>query len=404
LIRPRPARPEGAVTPSRPIRILRVIARLNVGGPAIHVTLLTAALGPPAFESTLVCGQIAPGEGDMAYLAAARRVTPVVILELGRELSPLRDVVTLFKLWRLMRRLRPDVVHTHTAKAGIVGRAAARLAGVPVVVHTYHGHVLRGYFGPRKTQLFLWLERFAARLSDRLITISPALRDELARTFRVAPPEKFAVVPLGLDLAPFAATARHTGEFRTAWGIPPGAPLIGIVGRLVPIKNHELFLAMARRVLETQPGARFAIVGDGERRAALEQQAEALGLREAVVWTGWQRDLHPVYSDLDALVISSDNEGTPVSIIEALAAGAPVVATAVGGVPDLLRGGAWGRLVPPGDANALADAVRAALGESGADRSEIRRAVTEQYGVERLARDLAALYRDLLAAKGRRFS
>lgn len=389
------------MTAPRPIRVMRIIARLNVGGPALHVTLLTERLGPPEFESTLVCGRIGLGEGDMAYLAAERGIAPVMIPELGRELHPLRDVVTLLKLWRLMRRLKPDVVHTHTAKAGFVGRWAAWLARVPVRVHTFHGHVFHGYFSPARTRLFLALERLTARLTDRLITISPALRDELANVYRVAPAEKFAVIPLGLELAPFATAPRRQGTLRAAHLIPPGAPLIGIVGRIVPIKNHALFLRMAARVLQAQPDAYFVVVGDGEDRAAIEALADRLGLRKRVIFTGWVQDLVPVFSDLDLLVLSSDNEGTPTAIMQALAAGVPVVATAVGGVPDLLRGGAWGRLVPPGDADGLAEAVLSALRDSALDPA-IREAVLAEYDAARLADSLAALYRTLLAAKGRR--
>lgn len=385
----------------RPIRVMRIIARLNVGGPALHVTLLTERLRPPEFESTLVCGRIGPGEGDMAYLAEERGITPVYVPELGRELHPLRDLVTLVKLWRLMRRLKPDVVHTHTAKAGFVGRWAAWLARVPVRVHTFHGHVFHGYFGAAKTRFFLALERLTARLTDRLITISPALRDELSGVYRVAPAEKFAVVPLGLELAQYAAAPRGMGTLRAAYQIPPDAPLIGIVGRIVPIKNHALFLEMASRVLQSQPDAYFLIVGDGEERPAIEALADRLGLRTRAVFTGWMRDLVPVFSDLDLLVLSSNNEGTPTAIMQALAAGVPVVSTTVGGVPDLLRGGAWGRLVPPGDADGLAEAVLSALRDSALDPA-IREAVLAEYDAARLADSLAALYRTLLAAKGRR--
>jgi glycosyltransferase involved in cell wall biosynthesis len=370
-----------------------------VGGPAIHVILLTERLAPPDFESTLVCGLIGPGEADMAYLAGKRGVYPIYVAELGRELSPLRDLVTLLKLWRLMRRLRPDVVHTHTAKAGFVGRVAAWLARVPVRVHTFHGHVFYGYFSPAKTRLFLWLERLTARLSDRLITISPRLKDELAHTYRIAPESRFTVVPLGLELAPYADMPRHQGTFRAAFSILPSAPLIGIVGRIVPIKNHTLFVQMAARVRQQVPSARFVIIGDGESRADIEKLVGTLGLHEAVTFTGWMRDLKPAYSDMDVLVISSDNEGTPVSIIEALAAGVRVVSTAVGGVPDLLRGGEYGRLVPSGDPDALAAAVAAVLAEPEQDMA--RRAVVAAYDISRLANDLAALYRDLLAAKRR---
>lgn len=382
-----------------PIRIMRIIARLNVGGPAIHVALLTERLGPPDFESTLVCGVIGPNEGDMAYLAEERGITPIYVAELGRELSPLRDLLTLFKLWRLMRQMRPDVVHTHTAKAGFVGRIAAWLARVPVRVHTFHGHVFHGYFSPAKTRLFLALERFTARLSDRLITISPALKDELANTYHIAPTGKFEVIPLGLELAPFAQTPRHSGEFRARFDIPPDAPLIGLVGRLVPIKNHRLFLDMARQVRGTIPTAHFAIIGDGECRADAEATAREWGLSDAVIFIGWQQDLRSAYSDLDVLVISSDNEGTPTSVIQALAARVPVVSTAVGGVPDLLHNGAYGRLAPPGDARALADCVAAALNEPDTAHADIQAAILADYDITRLTSDLAALYRNLLAAK-----
>ena len=376
---------------------MRIIARLNVGGPAIHVTLLTERLVPPDFESMLVCGYVGPGEGDMAYLAEARGIQPVYVAELGRELSPLRDLVTLAKLWRLMRRFRPDVVHTHTAKAGFVGRIAARLARAPVLVHTYHGHVFHGYFSPVKTRIFLWLERFTARLSDRLITISPALKDELVNTYHIAPESKFAVVPLGLELAPYAETPRHQGAFRADFDIPPDAPLIGIVGRIVLIKNHALFLQMAAKVRAANPNAHFVIIGDGDRRAEIEAQTDSLNLRDAVTFTGWLQDLRPAYSAVDVLVISSDNEGTPVSIIEALAAGVRVVSTAVGGVPDLLRGGEYGQLVPPNDPDALAAAVIASLAEP--EPSIARQDVVAAYDITRLTADLASLYRSLLERK-----
>ncbi len=373
---------------------MNIIARLNVGGPAIHVTLLTERLAPPDFESLLVCGHIGPGEGDMAYLAEGRGIQPVYIAELGRELSPLRDLVTLMKLWRLMRRFRPDIVDTHTAKAGFVGRIAAWLARVPVRVHTYHGHVFQGYFSPAKTRVFLWLERFTARLSDRLITISPALKDELVNIYHIAPEHKFIVMPLGMELAPFAETPRHQGTFRADFDIPPDAPLIGIVGRIVPIKNHALFVQMAAKVRAAIPNAFFVIIGDGDLRVAVEAQVDSVGLRDAVIFIGWLQDLKPAYSAMDVLVITSDNEGTPVSILEALAAGVRVVSTAVGGVPDLLHGGEYGRLVPPNDPDAFAAAVTAALAEP--ERDTARQDIVAAYDITRLAADLASLYRSLL--------
>ncbi len=383
----------------RPIRVMHVIARLNVGGPALQVLLLADRMRPPDFTTTVVSGRVGPHEGDMSYLADVYNITPIYISELGRELSPLRDLITLFKLWRLMRRLRPDVVHTHTAKAGFVGRTAAWLARAPVRVHTFHGHVFHGYFGPHKTAFFLWLERLTARLTDRLVAVSPSLREELSSLYQVAPADKIVIAPEGPDLSRYLATPRHLGEFRRRFNLPADAPLVGIVGRLVPIKNHSLFLQAAQRVRQTLPDAHFVIVGDGELRETLVAQAQSLSLAEAVTFTGFLRDLCPVYSDLDLLVISSDNEGTPVSIIEALAAGVPAVATAVGGVPDLLDGGRLGTLVPPGDAEALAQAILAALADRSTESDERRQRVAEQFGIDRLVSDLSTLYRELLAGK-----
>ena len=387
---------------TRPIRIMRIIARLNVGGPAIHVTLLTEKFAAPEYESTLVCGVISADEGDMRYYAEAHGIQPVIVPELGRSLHPLRDLATIWAVYRLIRQHKPDIVHTHTAKAGFVGRIAAWLAGVPVIVHTFHGHVFQGYFSSTTTQVFLLLERLTARMSDTIITLTEGLRRELADQYRITGKAHITVLPLGLDLAPFAAAERKNGAFRREYNIPAAAPLIGIVGRLVPVKNHALFLEAAAKIRAALPDARFVIVGDGESRAELEAQVDALGLRDAVTFTGWLRDLAPVYADLDANVISSLNEGTPVSVIESLAGCCPVVATAVGGLPDLLDHGDLGVLVPSGDADALANALLTLLA-SPPDSSAGTRAqalMLNRYGIDRLTRDLDSLYRGLLQRKG----
>ncbi|MEP7290502.1 MAG: glycosyltransferase family 4 protein [Chloroflexota bacterium] len=383
---------------TRPIRILRIIARLNVGGPAIHVTLLTEKLSAPEYESTLVCGTISADEGDMRYYAEAHGVEPLIVPELGRTLHPLRDLVTIWTVYRLIRKLKPDIVHTHTAKAGFVGRIAARLAGVPVIVHTFHGHVFQGYFSPTMTRIFLILERLTASMSDTVITLTEGLRRELADEYRVTDKARITVLPLGLDLAPFAAAERKNGAFRREYSIPADAPLVGIVGRLVPVKNHALFLEAAAKVRAQMPVARFVIIGDGELRGEIERRVDILGLRDAVIFTDWLRELVPAYADLDVNVISSLNEGTPVSVIESLAAGCPVVTTAVGGLPDLLDQGVLGVLVPSGDADALANAIIDVLNDPP-DAKQAQALMVERYSIERLVRDLDALYRRLLGKK-----
>ncbi len=386
--------------PQRPIRIMNVIARLNVGGPAVAVTHLTERMGAPDYESILVCGTIEPGEGDMTYYAKERGIEPIMIPELGRSLNPIRDIKTLWKVYQLIKQEKPDVVHTHAAKAGFVGRVAAWMAGVPVIVHTFHGHVFRGYFSPTKTRFFILLEQIAARMSDSIITLSDGLRRELAEEYHIARKGRITVLPLGLDLGGFTQMARKSGVFRKEHGIVVDAPLIGIVGRITPIKNHPLFLKAAVEIRKQLPTARFVIVGDGEIRAEIEALVDELGLREAVIFTGWQKDLPHIYSDLDMLVISSVNEGTPVTVIEALAAGCPVVATAVGGVPDLLDHGKLGKLVNDQTPDSLATAIVKTLA-APPDGAEAQALMVDRYGIERLVKDLSGLYRGILAKKQR---
>jgi glycosyltransferase involved in cell wall biosynthesis len=298
-----------------------------------------------------------------------------------------------------MRQHRPDIVHTHTAKAGFVGRLAAWLASVPVRVHTFHGHTFHGYFSPAKTRLFIILERFCARLSTRVITISPKLRDDLIHTYRIAPPEKVVVVPLGLDLQPLAALHKDGANFRLQYGLPPDKKIVGIVGRLVPIKNHHLFLQVAERLVKQRHDVHFIIIGDGECRAELEQQVSESGINDHVSFLGWIEEVGMVLSGLDVLALTSNNEGTPVSIIEAMAAGVPVVATAVGGVADVLENGALGYITPPDDAELFAAALSQILDGDPPDTALAQKVALERYDISRLVHDLDMLYHDLLEAQ-----
>jgi glycosyltransferase involved in cell wall biosynthesis len=365
------------------IRILRVIARLNIGGPALHVTHLTRDLNPARYETLLVSGQLAAGEGDMSDLAHG--LNWQTLPELGRSVLPLADFVTLIKLFSLIRQFRPHIVDTHTAKAGAVGRVAARLAGVPVVVHTFHGHTFSGYWGKWGTRAVIASEQGLALLADKLIAVSDRVADDLIR-FKIAPASKIAAIPLGLNLAPFATVNRPAPQ--------PAEPVIGIVGRLVPIKNHALFIEAARKLIRQGFRGRFVVVGDGELRSELEQLAVDLG--DKLTFTGWRRDLSQVYSELSLVVNTSLNEGTPVALIEAMAAGVPVVATAVGGVPDVVRHDETGWLVPSSDANALAETIKIALSDKGAVAARAQIDVLQRFSKERLIKDTETLYESLL--------
>ena len=383
------------------VRVLRLFSRLNIGGPSLHVILLSEGLAARGYETRLVVGEESPREGNFLDLAAAKGVRVEKLAALGREIRPASDVAVIWRLVRLIRSFQPQIVHTHTAKAGFVGRVAAWLAGVPVVVHTFHGHVLHGYFGPAKTALIRLLERGASRISDALVAVSDRVKRDLV-THGIAPAERIRVIPLGLDLAPLGRSLPR-GALRAEVSVADAAPFVGLVGRLVPIKDVPTFLHAAARVAEHRPDIRFAVVGDGEERPRVEAAIERLGLRECVTLFGWKRDMRDVLGDLDVVVNCSLNEGTPVALIEALAAGRPVVATRVGGTPDLLAGGAHGLLVPPRDPDALAAAILEVLGRPDEARERTRvgqRHVLATHSVGRLLDDVDALYRELLAGKG----
>ncbi len=414
------------------MKIVRVIARLNVGGPAKQVVWLTKGLQSAEYESLLVAGTVPPGEEDMGYFATEMGVTPIFVPEMSREIS-LKDALTIWKLYQLFRRERPDIVHTHTAKAGTVGRVAGlfyrwltptSFRGRPRAcrfVHTYHGHIFHSYYGPRKTRIFLLIERVLAKvITDRIVVLSEQQRREINEEFGVGRADQFSVIPLGLDTTVFADWKERGQSFRDELGLGADDILVGIVGRLTEIKNHELFLRAAAdfkaRFQSQTSGARvrFIIIGDGVLRNALEQQADALGLAEDVIFVGSRRDPENFYPALDIVALTSRNEGTPLTLIEAMANARPVISTLVGGVEDLL-----GELVPqivdpsflihergigiapdnPADfaaglARLVTDAaLRRETGERGLQF------VTVDYSLERLLQDIKSLYADLLKGK-----
>jgi glycosyltransferase involved in cell wall biosynthesis len=377
-------------------RVLRVFSRLNIGGPSLHVIHLSSGLVAHGFETRLVVGTTDQHEGDFHDLAEARGVDLRVFPELGRAIRPINDLKAMFRLYRLMRREQPSIVHTHTAKAGALGRTAAFLARVPVVVHTYHGHVLSGYFSPLTSLLFRSIERALAPASDILLTVSASVKDDLVR-LGVAAQDRVRVLPLGLDLEPLAAgIPRGVLRKETSWD--GDARVVGIVGRLVPIKDLDTFIAAASLVASRLGDVRFAVIGDGEERARIEALAKS-ALGDRIHFFGWRKDPVAVFGDLDLVVNTSLHEGTPVALIEALAAGRPVVASAVGGTPDLLEAGRFGSLVAARSPEETARAIQAVFDSPEVSRrmaAEGQAAVLKGYSVARLLGDMAALYRELL--------
>ncbi len=389
-------RPEARA--ARPLLVLRVIARMNMGGPAHHVSILSSGLPADRYRTLLVTGQVGAGEQELPTDAE-----PLRLDHLAPELRPWPDAVTLWQLVRLMRRHRPDIVHTHTAKAGLVGRLAARVAlgPRPIVVHTYHGHVLEGYFGRGRTQLYRTLERAMARLSDTLVGVSEATVADLVR-LRVAPAGKFRVVPLGLELD---RLTQLTPDLRTAerarLGVRDDDIVAVFMGRLVPIKRVDVLLdAVATARAQGAPVV-LVVVGGGECEAALRAHAAAAQIDDAVRFVGYRADVEPLLAASDIAVLSSANEGTPVALIEAGAAGLPLVATDVGGVRDVVAEGT-GTLVAAGDAAGLGAAIAALAGDAerrGACGAAAQRHVLARYRAARLVHDVDELYCELVDAR-----
>ena len=378
---------------------MRVITRLNIGGPAIHVSLLASRLDPTRYETLLVSGVEGPGEGNMLQLGRLPLVEPAIVPTLGRAISPFDDARALARLVSLARSFKPDIMHTHLAKAGALGRVAARLSGTRIVVHTYHGSVFRGYFGQRESAVYLGIERGLARLTTRIVAITPGQKADLVG-LGIAPAAKIVEIPLGLDLEQFRELPARADAV-AALGLPLDGRYVTIVARLVPIKDVPTFLRALSLVTESLPDVRGLVVGDGPEREAVEGLARDLGLGERCRFLRWRADLPNVYAASDVVALSSVNEGSPVSIIEAMAAGRPVVATAVGGVADVVDE-TTGVLVGAGDHRAMAQAItsllgdperRATLGRAG------RESAVQKFGSGRLVADVDRLYTDLLARR-----
>lgn len=386
-----------------PVRVLRVIARMNVGGPSLHVSYLTRDLDERGYDTTLVAGRVGEEEGSMSYVAEELGVDPLYVPELQRAISVAPDFGAVRRLRALIKEIRPDILHTHTAKAGAVGRTAAMLAGRDrprVVVHTFHGHVLRGYFDPTVARMFLQVERALAHVSDALIAVSPQVRDDLVQ-LGVAPAKRIAVIRLGLDLErrTHASPGART-RIREQLGIPDNRFVVGWLGRMTEIKRADDLIRALAQAHAGGMEADLLLVGDGPLRRALTDLATELGVLPHCHFTGYRADVGDIYAAIDAFSLTSANEGTPATIIEAQAAGLPVVSTDVGGVGDIVRDGQSGLLVEAGDVAGVAEGL-ARLAEDAGLRRRFgeygRSVVAPRYTVPRLVDDVDRLYKSLLA-------
>lgn len=395
-------------------KILRIHNRLIVGGPSHNVTLLTAYLSPE-FETKLLVGKKDPAEKDATYIADQLGLVPVEIKEMRRSILPFYDIIAYFRIKKIIQEYKPDIVHTHASKSGAVGRLAARSCRVPLIVHTFHGHVFHSYFSPFMSKAIVRFERFFAKRTDAIIAISDSQKHELTEVYKIAPPEKVFTVPLGFNLDKYSIDQdKKKVIFQNKYGFENDEIIVGIIGRLVPVKNHEMFLEMAAIVKsKTNRNIRFAIIGDGESRAGIEKKAEELGLsysyyitnpkqKTDVLVTSWETEIDQALAGLDIVVLTSHNEGTPVSLIEAQSACIPVVSTNVGGVEDIVIHGETGFITEVSETDLFAGYVvqliedknlREKMGKSGYEN------VVKRYSKQRLINDMRNLYLSFLDKK-----
>lgn len=403
------------------IKLMRIIARLNVGGPAVHCTTLSSKLSQYGYETVLVTGQPGEAEADFEQVFGISQMNFKLIHlnRLQRMISIFGDFQTLWELIQLMKKERPQIVHTHTAKAGVLGRVAAFVTGVPIVVHTFHGHVLSGYFSKPFSYLIRWIEKILALKTTKIVTLSPNLQHELSCRFKLAPSSKFRVIPLGREISQFWESEKYKGELRKELGIhDQNVFLIGTLGRLVPIKDQRTLLKAFSLIDGKNSHIHLVICGEGNLKEDLKKYTSELGISNRVHFLGWRADLPRIYADLDCFVLSSKNEGTPLSIIESFASGCPVISTRVGGVPDMFHERtqsqevssnsneirdldlkAEGILVQPQNPNALKHAIQIFHENRKLrfDCSVAAKKASHAYSVDSLAKNVDSLYQELLA-------
>jgi glycosyltransferase involved in cell wall biosynthesis len=379
-----------------PIRVARIITRLNVGGPAYQAILLNHRLPSLGYDSMLIYGSVSNGEETFDRLLNKYPGNTVFLPSLRRNIGP-ADTIALIQLIKILKKFKPDLVHTHTAKAGMLGRVAGKLVGTKAMVHTYHGHVLEGYFNPLMEKMILHSEQTLARGTDKLITVSDRLKTDLSQRFRIAPAEKFQTIELGLPLERFLHLPER-GTFRKLCNIDENAIVLGTLGRLVPIKNHHRMLNVFAGLISNFPdhNIHLLIGGTGPLQDDLKKSAIKMQIANRVHFLGLVEDLPAFYADIDLAILTSDNEGTPVTLIEAMAAGKFVVAPDVGGIGDVIDQ-STGILVWPNTVEAYIKALATILQQTKRSISdELRMGIINRFSPDRLLKDIDTLYKQLL--------
>ncbi|MCL2064626.1 MAG: glycosyltransferase [Candidatus Cloacimonetes bacterium] len=371
-----------------------IITRLNVGGASIHVINLSSCL-KKHYDTILVSGTIEPHESDMSYYAEEKNVSIHYLKKMSREIKFYNDLLALWEIYLLIKKEKPDIVHTHTTKAGTLGRIAAFLAGVPTIIHTFHGNIFKGYFSKRKTIFFIYIEKFLSKITTVIIALSEKQKNELI-DLNITKHEKIKVIKLGLDFTHILATQNDFGKFREKYNIPIDSLCVAIIGRITAIKNHKLFIDIAERL--KNKNIYFAIVGDGELRKDIQSEINKRKIDNKVFITGFIKDLKPIYADVDIVLITSFNEGTPVALIEAMINGKIAVSTNVGGISDIVENGINGFYFDDFHVNQFVDTILLFL-ENKINKASIsekaKKTAKSVFHIDRLINDLISLYENV---------
>jgi glycosyltransferase involved in cell wall biosynthesis len=388
-----------------PIDVVHIITRLDMGGSAQNTLLTLLHLDPNRYRLTLIKGPNAP-YGLTSQEETSLRESFNILLQRGiriielpglvRRVDPLSDLKVLLELVRILRTLHADGVHTHTSKAGFIGRLAAKMVRVPWIVHTPHGHVFQGHFGPALVWVFLQIERFASRITDHLIALTSGEAQDYIR-LGVMDAHKISVIPSGIFLDRFAGARYHRDAKRKDLGLSDETIIVGFVGWLWPIKGLRFLMNAMVGIMHENPGVSLMFVGQGSEESALREQAAIARLESRVLFLGWRPDVHEIMPCFDLLVLPSLNEGMGRVLAEGMAAGLPIVATRVGGIPDLVKHGENGLLVPPGDAPALREAIRSLIQDPNRRKamSQKGEAMCHPFSVENMVNQISEVYERL---------
>ncbi|MDO9566917.1 MAG: glycosyltransferase family 4 protein [Candidatus Desulfaltia sp.] len=387
------------------IKVIHIITRLDKGGSAENTLLTVMGLDKERYDVVLVKGlsvesnmaedEVRTVEKDLAE-AEREGVRIITIPDLVRRIHPFYDLKAFFALIKILCHERPDIVHTHTSKAGILGRWAAFLAGIPVIIHTPHGHVFWGYSGRRKTSFYIMLEKITARITDKIVALTQQeKRDHLH--FCIATEDKFSVVHSGINLDRFSRMSVDFAAMKRRLGIPEGNMVVGTVGRLTPVKGHKYLIKAAGKIVKTRPDTTFVFLGDGELSDELKKMTFSLGIEENIKFLGWRPDVAEVMSTFDIFALPSLNEGMGRVLVEAMALGKPIVASDIGGIPDLVVDGENGYLVPVGDVETLAARIRRLLDDPGKreEMGNTGQRYALKYSSEEMMKKIDRLYREL---------